>query len=386
MAVRIVDSRDPQLEERFGELSRGLPFDAAIFDWVCAIDGSNPPDFSLRFAVVEQDGRPYGLATYYRLEALDLATYAQDWLGRSMEWCRRVGIASFRTSMGFLAVPFSNGPGLLTPGSVDDAARAALYAEAVETLWDRFRVPAMVVRSEPSEAVRRRLRRLGFYRLSLGLPDAVLKLDYPDFESYYEQLDKKKRYKLRKDRETFAKAGGVTRIAADPAPYVDRVWKLYVTTLEKQRQQREATPPVKTTRELFVKCLVDKPHRFRLLTAEIGGSLVGFFLLVSAGDRLFVRHAGLDYERSYDTGAYFNLWYAAIEYAIEQGCSALHMGTTTYFVKIQLGAKLKPVDNHIRFRFKPLGRLLAFLKPAPFDDRLGSIEDHHLEPENDRPR
>jgi hypothetical protein len=170
------------------------------------------------------------------------------------------------------------------------------------------------------------------------------------------------RYKIRTETKTFAAMGGSVEVLADPAPHLGTLWDLYRNTLSRHLGLKEGLPPVEVTADFFRSCLLGRPHRFAALVAKLGTRPVGFFLLIRAGENLFVRHSGQDYTLSLDTKAYFNLWYGAIRHAIESGCSRLFMGTTTYFVKMQLGARLQPIDNHFYFRFKPLGRMVSLFR------------------------
>jgi predicted N-acyltransferase len=355
LRITRVDRLDTRLRQLVDNLSAGLPFAGAYGDWLWIVQEARLPDFHLSFLVFESGERAVGVAAFYTVR-VDASAYLPDRVGHALRTLRRFHLGSFRPQIGLLSVPFSTGPGIITPADTADADKATLYTRAAAMLMQE-RLPALMIRSQPSEVVAGALQGMNF--INVGLPDTVLDLDYRSFDEYVSRHDKKMRHKIRTETEIFARAGGRVDVLSDPEPHLPALYALYRNTLLRHTEKGEGVPPAEATEAFFRMCLLEKPERFRAIVARLGERPVAFFLIIHVGDHLFVRHSGQDYGPSRETKAYFNLWYGTIRHAIESSCRRMHMGTTTYFVKIQLGARLQPVHNHFRFRLQPLGQLLG---------------------------
>jgi predicted N-acyltransferase len=75
-----------------------------------------------------------------------------------------------------------------------------------------------------------------------------------------------------------------------------------------------------------------------------GDETVGFCLAYEAGDTIYGRAVGFDYDRLRDGAEYFTLgYYAPIEHAYQSGMRRLHLGTSAYEAKILRGAAITPL-------------------------------------------
>lgn len=79
-----------------------------------------------------------------------------------------------------------------------------------------------------------------------------------------------------------------------------------------------------------------------VLCVKVGEVIIAYSLLLQGGNTLFFKAVGLDYELSYNTKAYFNLYYATLDYAAQQGCTQIDFGVTSYHFKQWLGCDLYP--------------------------------------------
>ncbi len=70
--------------------------------------------------------------------------------------------------------------------------------------------------------------------------------------------------------------------------------------------------------------------------------IIAYSLLLQSGTTLFFKAVGLDYDLSYKTKAYFNLYYAALQYASQQKCDKVDFGITGYQFKTWIGCKSYP--------------------------------------------
>ena len=182
-----------------------------------------------------------------------------------------------------------------------------------------------------------------FTAVTVPGPGTRLVISWPDFEGYIGDLSKSARKDYRRHRNR----------AADLDIQVKRHDKVTdieqaLTLIRNVEQSHDSSPALWARPALENAHLVDSTW----ITAEIDGQMVGCGL--SLGDRgtRFLALLGLDYEVKY---AYFQLFYAAVQDAIEQGVKVLRGGSGAYQTKRRLGFELES-KNHVLFAGR--GKLL----------------------------
>jgi len=177
-------------------------------------------------------------------------------------------------------------------------------------------------------------------------PGTRLLISWPDFESYLEHLSKSVKKDYRRHRNRAAELNIEVKRHA-------RVTNIpQALALIHNVERAHNSPPALWARPALENAhLVDSTW----LSAEIEGQIVGCGL--SLGDRgtHFLALLGLDYEIKY---AYFQLFYAAVESAIEQGVQVLRGGSGAYQIMQRLGFELES-NNDVLFAGQ--GRLLGGL-------------------------
>jgi predicted N-acyltransferase len=96
------------------------------------------------------------------------------------------------------------------------------------------------------------------------------------------------------------------------------------------------------------------PELSHMVFVYCGDNLAGFSLRLRDGDHLFLFSLGLDYQYHF---VYFQIFYDAIRFAIENGIKVLHGGSAAYDIKQRLG--FEPV--HSTAVFRPTSALLGLL-------------------------
>jgi predicted N-acyltransferase len=182
-------------------------------------------------------------------------------------------------------------------------------------------------------------------------PGTYLVIAWPDFESYLKHRPKSVRKDYRRHRNRAADLG----VVVTPHETVTAIDEAMV--LIRNVERRYNSPPNPWARPMLENApLVDAAW----LTAEVEGRLVGCGLLLGEGDTRFLRLLGLDYNVRY---IYFQLVYAAIRCAIEEGIRILRGGSGGYEMKRRLGFQLER-DNYVVFTgrgplLQRLGRWMA---------------------------
>lgn len=167
-------------------------------------------------------------------------------------------------------------------------------------------------------------------------PGTRLVITWPDFESYLKHLRKSVRKDYRRHRNRAADLS----IEVAHYPTVTSVDEAMV--LIRNVEKHHNSPPNPWARAVLENAhVVDATW----LTVEAEGQLVGCGLTLGDGGIRFLALLGLDYDVRY---AYFQLVYAAIRCAIEEGTRILRGGGGAYEMKQRLGFQMESND-HVTF-------------------------------------
>ncbi len=175
-----------------------------------------------------------------------------------------------------------------------------------------------------------------FTPVTIPDPGTRLVIDWADFESYLKHLRKSVRKDYHRHRNRAADLGIV--IKRHPMVTNLDVAIPLIRNVEK-RHNSAPNPLVRTILENSN--MVDAVW----LTAEIADRMVGCGLLLGDGGTWFLALLGLDYNVQY---VYFQLVYAAIRCAIEEGVQVLRGGGGVYEMKQRLGFQLES-NNYVAF-------------------------------------
>jgi len=246
-------------------------------------------------------------------------------------------------------------------------ADSTLRAEALESIGEMARLLARQYRASfllfdylEAEEVRWPAWPGGFQPLAISDPGTRLVITWPDFEGYLRHLKKSVRKDYRRHRNRAADLGIVVRRHRQPVRTEEAL------ALIRNVERHHGSEPNPRARAIWERAgMVDAAW----LTAEIGDRLVGCGLVLGEGDTRFLALLGLDYSVRY---AYFQLVYAAIRTAIEDGVRVLRGGGGAYTMKERLGFRLES-NNYVVYAgagwlFRQLGRWLA---PAAGAEEIG---------------
>jgi predicted N-acyltransferase len=197
-----------------------------------------------------------------------------------------------------------------------------------------------------------------FNRLQMSEPLTRLTLSWPDFERYLRQLprpvrkDYRRHCRLASEQSITVNGCRLSEQSSLDAGTLDEAARL-ISNVEGHHRSAH-NPWARATLERAG--MVDAVW----LKAEIGNRLVGCGLLLGDGGHWMMTLLGLDYTVRY---AYFQLVYAAIRCAMEQGAQVLWGGTGAYELKERLGFEVQP-EHYTIFAaggrcLQSLGRRLA---------------------------
>lgn len=263
--------------------------------------------------------------------------------------------------------PLASVPGLTLPVEGRDEALATLAQMAQDqarNLGASFVVVPYLERCETAWAG----WPASFGAVRVPDPGTRLGIRWSDFGSYVDDLPKSVRKDYRRHCNRAA-GEGITvtsrRVTTESpiAPVEDAL------RLIRNVEEAHGSPPNPRARAVLENvALVEATW----LEARQGDRLVGCGLLLGDGPVQALGLLGLDYQVRY---VYFQLLYAAIRCAIEQGVNVLRGGGGAYTLKTRLGFELES-NNHLMFAgngllFQAAGRWLARTEAQPLAEARG---------------
>jgi len=165
--------------------------------------------------------------------------------------------------------------------------------------------------------------------------------------------------------KSLEKHGGIIEICEDVSSISSQIYALYMnTTREVKKRPNYIAMPITIDETFFSTLGVFTNLMPRLVVIKVNNVIIADALLLKSGNTLFLKAIGLDYDVSYRSKAYFNLFYATLDYAAQQNCDKVDLGITSYQLKKWLGCTLNSA-HYICDIYNPIiafmGKPLAYL-------------------------
>ena len=257
-------------------------------------------------------------------------------------------------NVGFVEIPLSNMSGILTREDIDHHERQNIMNALCDHIRRTIDIDILCIKTNtPDDQESNALLCPKMLPLDFP-PNTLLEYPYSNFDEYLNTLSRKKRRRCLSDKRTLEKGKGRVERVHDIATLYKEIYALYRNTSEQAQAKRDyISMPVQINEDFF-----EKIHLFRrmnpcVVTVVVDGKIIAYSLLLQSGSTLFFKAVGLDYDLSYRTKAYFNLFYAALEYAGHQQCNKVDFGMTSYQFKQWLGCELTPA-TYLCSTFHPL--------------------------------
>lgn len=230
--------------------------------------------------------------------------------------------------------PLVNGSGLILPEPPLQETALSMMAQAAQKIGQQHHASFTIFDYlEPTSLN----WPPGYTHYSAFDPSTYLDIRWSDFKSYLADLSQSARKDYRRHNNR-AIDQGIKITIQDTITELDRALAL-IRSVEQHHQ----TPPNTAASKLFK--YASQMHG-QWITAHIDDQLVGCGLLLGNGPWRYLTLLGLDYSVNY---VYFQLFYAAIQTAIESGTNVLYAGSGAYDFKQRLGFQIKH-DNHLVYR------------------------------------
>ncbi|MFE0021182.1 GNAT family N-acetyltransferase [Amycolatopsis sp. NPDC059021] len=266
--------------------------------------------------------------------------------------------------LGPLHVPVFVGGSPVNLGPPFYFASADIAVEALEVLASAVLDEAAAMRAKvvllrdfwepgPDEVCGDPLRALGFRRTTV-FADAVLTVDWPDFDGYLASLPAKTRKGLRRDARQVVAAGYRVEIHRDPLPAdkLATMQRLWNNLYEKYRDPDQ----IFLTTDYFRR-VTALPETVVLL-AHHGETLVGFDLLLARHGTLESTYSGLDHDQVGKVSLHRHMGQQIIRFAISGGFRTVDFGISNEAAKARVGCRFRVSRGYLR----PLSRLWRGLR------------------------
>ncbi|ACY18637.1 GNAT family N-acetyltransferase [Haliangium ochraceum] len=357
--IELSESLSSEAQSALTDALQGVRFGSLAIPWCELVRRAHPNALSLRYLTIRREGRDAGLGILYIIHRMDLAPFISPRLGTVTRWLGRIGLHPLAFDLGFLEIPLMNLPGvLLTPEF--EPMRDTITAEMLRVLRKRLDMSALCVKCEPHtvgpETLAQRPLRIPY------LDNAMLTLEYADYEGYLAQFRSPRRRVMRKTRRRFFRQGGQFEVHERVGEFAPELHRLFQSTSARAEAKGMLPMPFEISREFFEGLDSLGDGKLHLTLVRVDGELASFIFTLHDGASREVKYYGADYERSLAVQAYFNLACYEIELAIEAGCDLLHMGTTSKEHKERLGGSFQPMEYLGELYhpvLRPIGNLIA---------------------------
>jgi predicted N-acyltransferase len=292
--------------------------------------------------VFSEDGSPLALALAHTIHDLDLGSYVGGVTQRIFTAIGSLGWRPLKMDVGFLEIPFCNLPGIFLTAE-GERRESEVVGELIRLTRTNLPSDIFCVKTYDHKPSEQALAALGM--MSTSFPaNTCLQLPFSTFDDYLKSLSQEHRGLLRANKRKFAALNGrVTRV--DDLEATLRITAdLFHITEAFHHAKGDMGRPLEMSAE-FLRCLnrnAAPGNRF-LLVAHVNGEPAAVMLVLRSGTQLLAVKAGLNYELAKPSRAYFNLYYAMIEWAIENGIEFIQMSAEAYDLKRRIGGTTAPV-------------------------------------------
>jgi predicted N-acyltransferase len=339
--------------------------------WTEAIRSAGPQNLEITYLQVYSGEKPLALVVLHVLRRLDLAAYMGPTIKSIFSPLARLGIVPLAMDLAFVEVPIRNTSGLrFAPGGeihADEIARTLL-----SYVRKNFRYRILAFKAWPERPGEDAYDRLGLVKTNFLAHMSLNLSAVKSYEQYLMSLNQRDRRECRHYARIFREAGGTIAImeSADDR-LLETMSRLSATTLDHHARNSDLQVPIPLGPGFFRALIESLPGRARVILASIHGEPVAFMMVLSGSQYSYATHCGLNYEKTKPSRAYFNLFYAAIEAAIQRGDRSLELGTEAYMVKKKLGAEPQPTRYYFEVRNR-LVRGIMSLVARNFESQDGS--------------
>ncbi len=190
-----------------------------------------------------------------------------------------------------------------------------------------------------------------------NLPDAEIKIKWKSFNEYLDSMHSNYRRKIVKRMEKCAKANVSIRVERNFSENVPELKRLYDNVYDQAKEVKRE----RLSESFFQNISKYLGEDAVIISAVKDSKLIGYMLLLFSGKTLISKFPGLDYNYNKECCVYFNLFYKAIELAIETRMDCLDMSITTLDPKKDMGADIVALNMYMKHSNLLLNKIIPRL-------------------------
>jgi predicted N-acyltransferase len=332
----------------------------AAIDLCDALQDSSKSVSVLYLEVFSSDQQPLGLAVTHTIHRLDLAPFVGGITEKIFAAVGKLGMHPLAMDVAFLEIPYCNLPGVFLT-SEGERVESDVVRELIRFARAELRCDIFCVKTDDHRPSEKALVSLGMLHTSF-LENTRLKLPFSTFEEYLRSLPLQWRTNIRTKRNRFADVNGRVIWVTDIESAAQTAADLFHSTTDFHRSKGDMGRPLDMDAN-FLRCLakVSHPDNRFLLLCEANGQIVVAGLVLRSGKLLFTVKAGLNYDAAKPTKAYFNFYYSAIEFAIQNRLECIEFAAEAYDVKRRMGGTTSPVSYYMDINNKWIAPIVKLL-------------------------
>lgn len=307
------------------------------------LEASRLNDFCYKHALIyDESDSPVALASFYTLTT-DIAIFSSGWLKDTLGFIRKVfpGFLNFR--MLECGTPITMNRPFIAKEGLNEGEILSCLEKTLSGIAKKQGAFVVVMRDiEPQSAhLEPHLKSLN-YHVVASLPNTYLDVMWSTPDEYLSSIKSHYRRKILIHQKTNKNRGIHCELCDDFAELADTLCNQWLVVHENAKEfQRERLTP-----EFYKAFSAKLGSRSKVLLFYRNEELVGHVLLLVDGETLRWLYVGRN--ESVKDNLYFYMCYKIVETAILLKAKRLELGLTTYEPKMNLGAKMLPVNIAIK--------------------------------------
>jgi hypothetical protein len=347
------------------ELGRLFPAPSSTAPLLSLLQESGIDGFSLRSIVVLQDDAPVLLLPLFE-SLFDLSAFARGWVKQSLKAAVRIVPSVFH--------PRVLGVGLLVGEWSEIGMDPRIDAGTLEAAWN------LALGALQTLATERKSDIVAFYNFNHHgkltgevfnqfnrvqcPPCARLRITFNSLEEYFSRFSRTARKDL--NRKMRASRGVRVIRSRDISPFLDRIYKLYLETVER------GPMAFGSHNRLFFEKICERVPGAEYTLYFVQEELAAFNLLVVGKDVMADKYFCMDYELGRKYNLYVLSWLENVRRCVEQKIPLYYAGQGAEKTKAHLGATFIPSLILFKHRQAVIQRFLV-RQPAMTEKILRSL-------------
>jgi len=341
-SIKIFDSIRDVPRDQWNALAAGQSCACSCEFWE-VLEASGLNDFCYKYALIyDESHSPVGMANFYTLTT-DIAIFSTGWIKDALGFIRKVFPGFLKFRMLECGTPITMGrPFIAKEGSNEGEILSCLEKTLSGIAKKQGAFVAVMRDIEPrSVHLEPHLKSLD-YHIVASLPNTYLDIAWSSPDEYLASIKSHYRRKILIHQKANEDRGIRCELRDDFADLAEPLCNQWLVVHENAKEfQRERLTP-----EFYATFSANLGSRSKVLLFYRNEELVGHVLLLLDGETLRWLYVGRN--QSVKDNLYFYMCHKIVETAILLKVKRLELGLTTYEPKLNLGARMLPVNIAIK--------------------------------------